>query len=197
MFTGLVSELGVISGFERDGQGARLEVATALARELGEGDSVAVNGVCLTATRVTRNGFRADVIPETLRRTTLAGLRAGGRVNLERPLTPRSELGGHFVQGHVDGVARVLALRKGGGEVQLAVELPHTLRGLLVEKGSIAIDGVSLTVVGVSRGRFHVSLIPHTLQETSLGDLKRGSRVNLEADILAKHVRALLRAGRR
>jgi len=192
MFTGLVSELGVISSFERDGQGAQLEVATALAGELGEGDSVAVNGVCLTATVVGPGVFRAQAMRETLQRTALDALQVGSRVNLELPLRAEDRLGGHVVQGHVDGTASVRAVREEGFSRVLELECEQRLMRYLVEKGSVALDGVSLTVSALHDDGFSVSLIPETLQRTTLGSLRPGAAVNVEVDILAKHVERLL-----
>jgi riboflavin synthase len=194
MFTGLVSELGVISSFERDGQGAQLEVATALAGELGEGDSVAVNGVCLTATVVGPGVFRAQAMRATLQRTALDALQVGSRVNLELPLRAEDRLGGHVVQGHVDGTASVRAVREEGFSRVLELECEQRLLRYLVEKGSVALDGVSLTVSALHDDGFSVSLIPETLERTTLGSLRPGAAVNVEVDILAKHVERLLAA---
>lgn len=194
MFTGLVSELGVISSFERDGQGAQLEVATALAGELGEGDSVAVNGVCLTATVVGPGVFRAQAMRETLQRSALDALQVGSRVNLELPLRAEDRLGGHVVQGHVDGTASVRAVRGEGFSRVLELECEQRLLRYLVEKGSVALDGVSLTVSALHDDGFSVSLIPETLERTTLGSLRPGAAVNVEVDILAKHVERLLAA---
>jgi len=194
MFTGLVSELGVISSFERDGQGAQLEVATALAGELSEGDSVAVNGVCLTATVVGPGVFRAQAMRATLQRTALDALQVGSRVNLELPLRAEDRLGGHVVQGHVDGTASVRAVREEGFSRVLELECEQRLMRYLVEKGSVALDGVSLTVSALHDDGFSVSLVPETLQRTTLGSLRPGAAVNVEVDILAKHVERLLAA---
>jgi len=194
MFTGLVSELGVISSFERDGQGAQVEVATALAGELSEGDSVAVNGVCLTATVVGPGVFRAQAMRATLQRTALDALQVGSRVNLELPLRAEDRLGGHVVQGHVDGTASVRAVREEGFSRVLELECEQRLMRYLVEKGSVALDGVSLTVSALHDDGFSVSLIPETLERTTLGSLRPGAAVNVEVDILAKHVERLLAA---
>ncbi|HET7198260.1 MAG TPA: riboflavin synthase [Burkholderiales bacterium] len=194
MFTGLVSELGVVSSFERDRQGAQLEVATALAGELGEGDSVAVNGVCLTATVVGPGVFRAQAMRETLQRTALDALQVGSRVNLELPLRAEDRLGGHVVQGHVDGTASVRAVREEGFSRVLELECEQRLLRYLVDKGSVALDGVSLTVSALHDDGFSVSLIPETLERTTLGSLRQGAAVNVEVDILAKHVERLLAA---
>lgn len=196
MFTGIITEVGTIETAVADQTGLRLGIsAPASARGLIRGGSVSVDGVCLTAESVGRGRFTARVVPETLRRSTFESAAKGRRVNLERPLGAGQEIGGHFVQGHVDGRARVAGLERRGKEVRLEVELPRNLGGLIVEKGSIAINGVSLTVAGLSRGRsarFWVALVPHTLRATTLGQLSPGDRVNLEADILGKYVRAQL-----
>jgi riboflavin synthase len=194
MFTGLVSELGVISSFERDEQGARLEVATALAAQLREGDSVAVNGVCLTANVVGPGVFRAQAMRETLKRSALEELQVGSRVNLELPLRAEDRLGGHVVQGHVDGTASVRAVREEGFSRVLELECEQRLLRYLVEKGSVALDGVSLTVSALHDDGFAVSLVPETLERTTLGSLRPGAAVNVEVDILAKHVERLLAA---
>ncbi|HET6373713.1 MAG TPA: riboflavin synthase [Candidatus Polarisedimenticolia bacterium] len=195
MFTGLISEVGVIRSVVREGAGFRMRLAAPrTSRGLKVGGSVAVDGVCLTAVDTRSSSFVVQVVAETARRTTLGAPSVGRRVNLERPLKASSEIGGHFLQGHVDATASVLALERTGKEVVLTVELPRILHGLLVGKGSIAVNGVSLTVAGIASRRFSVALIPHTLKETNLGGLKAGDRVNLEADILGKYVDMLLSA---
>ena len=178
---------------EVDG-GVRVQVG-GIPDTVTEGDSVAVNGVCLTATAVSGASFRADVMNETLRRTSLAGLAAGARVNVELPLRPSDRLGGHFVQGHVDGTGEVRALRDDGfARIVEVVPEPSLLR-YIAEKGSIAVDGVSLTVAAVTEDSFSVSLIPETLVRTNLGSITEGARVNLEVDILAKYLERLASAG--
>jgi riboflavin synthase len=194
MFTGLISDLGSVSALERDGAGATLTIASTLGAELAEGDSVAVNGVCLTATDVAPGSFRAQAMIETLQRSSLGGLEPGSPVNLELPLRPADRLGGHFVQGHVDGTGTVRAIREEGFARVLEVEPAPGLARYLVEKGSVALDGVSLTVSALSDGRFAVSLIPETLQRTNLGAIREGSVVNIEVDVLAKHIERLLEA---
>jgi riboflavin synthase len=194
MFTGLVSELGVVSSFESDAQGAQLEVATPLAAHLREGDSVAVNGVCLTASVVGPGVFRAQAMRETLERSALDELQLGSRVNLELPLRAEDRLGGHVVQGHVDGTARVRATRAEGFSRVLDLDCEQRLLRYLVEKGSVALDGVSLTVSALRDDGFSVALIPETLERTTLGSLRTGAVVNVEVDILAKHVERLLGA---
>jgi riboflavin synthase len=194
MFTGLIADLGRVSGLTRDDAGAVIDVCTRLAGELREGDSVAVDGVCLTATAVNGEGFRAQAMEETLRCTTLGALAPGKRVNVELALRADGRLGGHIVQGHVDGAGTVSEVRDEGFSRVLAIEAdPATLR-LLVEKGSVAVNGVSLTVSALAERGFEVSLIPETIERTTLGRLAVGDRVNLEVDILAKHVQRLLEA---
>ncbi|MFI5004761.1 MAG: riboflavin synthase [Solirubrobacterales bacterium] len=194
MFTGLIADLGSVAAIERDSQGATLRVSTSLAGELAEGDSIAVSGVCLTATRVGTDAFEAQAIRETLERSTLGALAPGDPVNLELALRADGRLGGHIVQGHVDGVGRVAGVREEGFSRVLAIDAGTALLPLVVEKGSIAIDGVSLTVSALREGGFEVSLIPETLARTTLGGAVAGGAVNLEVDILAKHVQRLLEA---
>jgi riboflavin synthase len=192
MFTGLVEATGIVSAVETDGDGARIEVSTPLAAELREGDSVAVNGVCLTAAATRGDSFRADVMAETLRRSSLGPLASGDRVNLELPLRADGRLGGHVVQGHVDGTGTVEQVHEEGlaRVVRIACE-PDLLR-YVVEKGSIAVDGVSLTVASVDDDGFSVSLIPETLERTTFGQAEPGRTVNLEVDVIAKYVEKLL-----
>jgi riboflavin synthase len=193
MFTGLVQALGTVTALE----GGRLAVETPLAAELSAGDSVSVNGVCLTATAVVGGGFTADVMDETLRRSSLGGLGPGSRVNLELPLRAADRLGGHFVQGHVDGVGTVGEVREEGFSRVVVVEADGDLLRYVVEKGSIAVDGVSLTVSALDADGFEVSLIPETLERTTLGAVAPGEGVNLEVDVLAKYVERLVGAGSR
>jgi riboflavin synthase len=192
MFTGLIADRGSVSALELDDAGARVRIATRLAAELGEGDSIAVNGVCLTATEVREDAFTAEVMAETLRRSSLGGLRAGAAVNLELALRAGDRLGGHVVQGHVDGTGTVAQVRDDGISRVLEIEVEPSLRRYLVEKGSVALDGVSLTVSALTGDGFAVSLIPETLQRTGLGVVEVGARVNVEVDVLAKHVERLL-----
>jgi riboflavin synthase len=189
VFTGLVQDLGTVTAVDASDDGARLAVSTQL--ELAEGDSVAVNGVCLTATQVADGGFRADVMNETLRRSSLAGLAAGSRVNLELPLRAADRLGGHFVQGHVDGVGGIWDVRDEGFSRVVTIGVPAELMRYVVEKGSIAVDGVSLTISALGDDWLQVSLIPETLERTILGDATTGQTVNLEVDVLAKYVERL------
>jgi riboflavin synthase len=197
MFTGLIADIGGVKALHEDRDGATLEIATRLARELGEGDSIAVNGVCLTATEVGDGSFAAQAMRETLDRSALGTLTVGAHVNLELPLRAADRLGGHVVQGHVDGIGTVSAIDEQGFArvLRVASEEPGLGR-YLVEKGSVAVNGVSLTVSALREDGFEVSLIPETLQRTNLGRLDIGDKVNLEADVLAKHVERLLEAGR-
>ncbi|HXM87104.1 MAG TPA: riboflavin synthase [Solirubrobacteraceae bacterium] len=192
MFTGLIADRGSVRALELDDDGARVRIATRLAAELGEGDSIAVNGVCLTASDVREDGFTAEVMSETLRRSSLGGLEPGAPVNLELPLRASDRLGGHVVQGHVDGVGTVGEIREDGFSRVIEIELEPSLRRYLVEKGSVALDGVSLTVSALSERGFAVSLIPETLARTGLGEVGMGATVNVEVDVLAKHVERLL-----
>jgi riboflavin synthase len=193
VFTGLVADLGTVRALERDGDGVRLRVDTTLAGELAPGDSVAVNGVCLTAVEVNGGAFSADVMAETLRRSSLGPLDAGDSVNLELPLRATDRLGGHVVQGHVDATGSVESVHEQGfARVVRIAASPDVLR-YIVEKGSIAVDGVSLTVAEVDAGGFSVSLIPETLERTTLGAAEPGRTVNLEVDVLAKYVEKLSR----
>ncbi|HUH81386.1 MAG TPA: riboflavin synthase [Solirubrobacteraceae bacterium] len=192
MFTGLVSGLGVVSGIERDAQGATLRVSAALSGELRDGESVAVNGVCLTATDTSPEGFAAQAMHETLQRSALASLEVGSRVNLELPLRAGDRLGGHVVQGHVDGTATVRVVRGEGFSRVVELECAPALLRYVVLKGSVALDGVSLTVSALEDDGFSVSLIPETLARTTLGALRGGDRVNVEVDVLAKHLERLV-----
>ena len=193
MFTGIVEELGTVeAGADAAG---RFSVRCSLVlSDLTPGASVAVNGVCLTAVEIRTDGFSADLAPETLQRTNLGDLRAGDRVNLERPLMLQTRLSGHIVQGHVDGTGVLEALRElGDGNWELEVRAPGELDRFLVYKGSIAIDGISLTIASVTEGLVRVAIIPHTYEFTNLGSRKAGDRVNVECDVLAKHVDKLLK----
>jgi riboflavin synthase len=192
MFTGLIAEVGSVSAVQRNGAGARIEIHTRLAGELGEGDSIAVNGVCLTVSEVNSQGFQAEAMTETLRRSSLGGLQGGAKVNLELALRAGERLGGHIVQGHVDGTGAVSAISEEGFSRILEIQSDPRLGRYLVEKGSVAIDGVSLTVSALTEGGFAVSLIPETLKRTNLGELVVGALVNIEVDILAKHVERLM-----
>ncbi|MDQ3632740.1 MAG: riboflavin synthase [Actinomycetota bacterium] len=194
MFTGLVEDLGTVETVETTPDGARLTVGTRLAAQLGAGDSVAVNGVCLTAVELTAGAFAADVMNETLGRSSLGAAADGSRVNLELALRADGRLGGHVVQGHVDGVGTVCEVRRDGLARWVTICAGLDLLRYVVEKGSIAIDGVSLTATRVDDERFSVSLIPETLARTTLGGAERGTRVNLEVDIMAKYAEKMLGA---
>jgi riboflavin synthase len=193
MFTGIVEELGRVRGLRRDGP-ARLEVeARAVVADATVGASIAVNGCCLTVVEVDDAGFAVDLAPETLDRSTLGGLEPGDPVNLERPVRLADRLGGHLVQGHVDGVGTVAGrTANGDGSVRLTVAATPGLLRHVVEKGSVTVDGVSLTVTAVADDRFEVALIPHTLAVTTLGARQPGDGVNLETDLVAKYVERLL-----
>ena len=192
MFTGLVADIGVVESVEADGDGARLRIASALGADLEPGGSISVNGVCLTATECGAKGFAAEAMNQTLRVTSLGPLAAGARVNLELPLRPSDRLGGHFVQGHVDGTAEVSEVAEDGFARRLRLSADPRLLRYVVERGSVALDGVSLTVAELGEDWLEVALIPETLERTNLGDAGPGSRVNLECDLLAKHLERLM-----
>jgi riboflavin synthase len=192
VFTGLVADLGTVAEVHATADGVRLAIESPLARELSEGDSIAVNGVCLTAVGLCGTRFGADVMHETLRRSSLGEVSAGARVNLELPLRAADRLGGHVVQGHVDAVGVVSAVREEGFARVLRVQAPPDVLRYVVEKGSIAVDGVSLTVAALQDSAFEVSLIPETLERTNLGTAGEGTPVNLEVDVLAKYVERLV-----
>lgn len=196
MFTGIIEELGVVHSLERGLQSA---VLTILARRVTEGmnvgDSVTVNGVCLTAVRLTDHGFAVDVSPETLRVTALGNLAPGDGVNLERAMRLSDRLGGHLVSGHVEAVGRVLSRTPDGNAVNLTIEAPREILRYCVGKGSITVDGVSLTITALNEKTFGVSIIPHTAQATTLGLKPPGATVNLEPDLIAKYVERLLSGG--
>jgi|HubBroStandDraft_2_1064218.scaffolds.fasta_scaffold109277_2 riboflavin synthase len=192
MFTGLIADLGRVVALVRDDGGARIEIDTRLAQELASGDSIAVDGVCLTATDVGDGGFAAEAMMETLARSSLGALESGAHVNLELPLRASDRLGGHVVQGHVDGTGVVDEIREEGFARVLAIAIDPELERYLVEKGSVAVQGVSLTVSALREDGFEISLIPETLQRTNLGEATKGTLVNIEVDILAKQVERLL-----
>lgn len=193
MFTGIIEEIGRIKSVRRGTKSVTLDVeAPFVMQGTRIGDSIATNGVCLTVTTMSPQGFTADVMPETVARTSLAELRAGSEVNLERALTLQSRLGGHIVQGHVDGTGKVCRRTSDDNAVWLWVECPAALMRHIIEKGSVTIQGVSLTVAKVEDGRFAVSLIPHTQGKTTLHSVKVGDTVNLETDVIAKYVEKLL-----
>jgi len=192
MFTGLVEDIGTVDSVEQTADGARLRIATKLAPGISEGDSVAVDGVCLTATAVDSGGFETDVMNQTLSVTALAGLKAGVRVNLELAMKASDRLGGHIVQGHADGVGEVLAVEEDGFARRLRVALRPELLRYVVAKGSIALDGVSLTVADLGDSWAALSLIPETLERTTLGELTPGDKLNVECDVVAKYVERLM-----
>jgi riboflavin synthase len=192
MFTGLVQDVGLIKAIRAEGESVHLELQTRLAEDLIAGDSLAVNGVCLTVTTVGGGLAVATAIPETLARTTLGSLSAGRRVNLEPALRLGDRMGGHIVQGHVDGIGQLVAIQERGLSREITVEaVPDVVRYVVV-KGSVAIDGISLTVAGVTEFSFVVALIPHTQAVTTLNERRVGDRVNLEVDILAKYIERLI-----
>ena len=188
MFTGLIEATGRIEAVEMTAAGRRVRVAAPLGAELRAGDSVATNGVCLTVTTADPRGFTVDVSPETLRVTSMASMREGRVVNLERPLRADARLGGHFVLGHVDGVGRVRALHPQGDHHWMEVEFPAEMAPLLIPKGSVAVDGISLTVASLSRADLGVQIVPYTWAHTALAHIQVGDPVNLEADVLGKYV---------
>ena len=193
MFTGIVETVGKLLAREDAGELVHLEIeAPAITEGVGIGDSVAVHGACLTVTALAGGRLSFDAVRETLERTSLGGIAPGAGVNLERAMRAGDRLDGHIVQGHVDEAGRVRSLERLGDDVRLAVECSEAFAGLLVEKGSITLDGVSLTVVGVAARGFDVALIPHTLEVTTLGGLRPGDPVNLEADVLGKYVKRYL-----
>ena len=189
MFTGIVEEVGRV--FSIDADALVVEASTAL-QGLKLGDSIAVNGACLTAVELTADSFRADLSPETLRRTNLGNLSTGSAVNLERPLAAGDRMGGHVVQGHVDGTGTVRSFRPEGDSCVFRFSVPKRLMPYVVEKGFISVDGASLTVVQKGASSFTIAVIPYTLEHTVLGQRHKGDRVNLEVDILAKYVESLL-----
>lgn len=188
MFTGLIESTGEVVEVKPTPAGVRVRLTTPLARELAAGDSIAVNGVCLTVVAADGEGFHADVSPETARVSTLGSVKRGAAVNLERPLRADSRLGGHFVQGHVDAVANVEEIRQEGDSYWLTIKFPSSLAPYIVRKGSIAVNGISLTVAGVDDRLFDVQIIPYTWQHTTLSRMKTGDQVNVECDIVGKYV---------
>jgi riboflavin synthase len=188
MFTGLIESIGEVSEMAPSAAGFRLRLATPIAREISAGDSIAVNGVCLTAVDCDATAIHADVSPETLRVTSLGSLRPGALVNLERPLRADARLGGHFVQGHVDATGTLDDIRRDGDSFWLTIGYPASLAPYIVRKGSIAVDGISLTVAGLDDHRFDVQIIPYTWEHTNLRLARPGNILNLECDILGKYV---------
>jgi riboflavin synthase len=192
MFTGLIQDIGTVESVDAGGDGARLRIATSLGADLALGDSVAVNGVCLTATAADAAGFETEAMNQTLEVTALGALEPGARVNLEPAMRASDRLGGHIVQGHVDGVGAVTSVADDGFARRLRVALAPDLLRYAVDKGSITLGGVSLTLAGLGEEWVEVSLIPETLERTNLGDLTPGSKLNVECDIVAKYVERLL-----
>lgn len=189
MFTGIISQTGIVRKFARFGPAYRLEVESSnIPEDTAIGDSVSVNGVCLTLVEKSQKSMCFDVMEETAGRSTLSELKTGDTANLEWSLKAGGTIGGHFVQGHVDCTGRIAVINKMGGESSIEVGFPTEFEKLIVEKGSIAIDGISLTIGDVQKGRFKVYIIPHTLKITSLGSKRAGDRVNLEFDIIGKYV---------
>ena len=197
MFTGIIEELGRVRALERRGEGVRMRVeARTVAEGTREGDSISVNGVCLTALEVSTDGFSADGSRETLQRSTLGRLRAGSVVNLERAVTPQTRLGGHIVQGHVDARGRFISAEDHGGSWTVRIGFPQEIARYLVFKGSVAVEGISLTVAALADDYFEIAVIPKTWAVTNLSHLRPGDEVNLEADIIAKYVERILSVGK-
>lgn len=192
MFTGLIADVGTLERIDAGAQGGRLRVRTGLAGDIGLGDSIAVNGACLTASLVDADAFEADVMNQTLERTSLGPLEEGAAVNLELPLRASDRIGGHMVQGHVDATGTVADVSEDGFARRVTVEVPADLRRYVVERGSVAVDGVSLTVAALTGDGFEVSLVPDTLERTTLGEAAPGRVVNLEVDVLARYVESLM-----
>lgn len=196
MFTGIIEELGKISSLTKLGDGARIKIhAQEVTTDSKEGDSIAVNGVCLTAIGITSASFEADVSGETLRRSTLGNLSVGAHVNLERAVTPTTRLGGHIVQGHVDATGTFLQADKEGDFWTVRIGFPPEIARYLIYKGSIAVEGISLTIVNLAEKYFEIAVIPKTWELTNLGTLKSGDAVNLEADLIGKYVERILQSG--
>lgn len=192
MFTGLIEDVGAVESVEAGAGGARIRIATRLGAEVAAGDSVAVDGACLTAARADAGGFEVEAMNETLAVTSLGGLEPGSHVNLELAVRASDRLGGHIVQGHVDGVGEVVAVEEDGFARRLRVALPPELLRYVVEKGSIALDGVSLTVAALGEDWAEVSLVPETLERTGLGEAAPGGRLNVECDVVAKYVERIM-----
>ena len=190
MFTGIVEEVGSVVSISSNGMAVRAEKVMS---DLKQGDSISVNGACLTTVSLSKTEFSVDLSPETMRRTSLGDLSPGGVVNLERALSASDRMGGHIVQGHVDGTGRITSTKEDGDSIVIRVRAPSRMMPYIVEKGFIAVDGISLTVVKVGTSSFTLAVIPYTLRNTNLETLSVGARVNLEADILAKYVENLLK----
>lgn len=196
MFTGIIEELGRISSLNKHAGGAKIEIAAnVVTQETIDGDSIAVNGVCLTALNVTKNSFAADISQETLDRSTLGSLTVGSKVNLERAVTPSTRLGGHIVQGHVDGRGRFVSAVQSGDFWTVRIAFPKEMARYFVYKGSVAVEGISLTIANLTDDYFEIAVIPKTWELTNLSTLKSGDEVNLEADIIAKYVERIMKYG--
>ena len=193
MFTGIIEEVGRL---RRISEGCITVGCSRVLEDVRIGDSIAVNGICLTVTEFGSGQFAADVMPETVRRTSLSELRPGSLLNLERALTPTSRMGGHIVSGHIDGTGTIQAIEGEGNALLLSVAADPALLRCIVEKGSVALDGISLTVASVAKDGFTVSLIPHTRESTNLREKRRGSRINIETDIIGKYVERILQGSR-
>lgn len=197
MFTGIIEELGKISAFEKHAGGAKMTISARIVTEDSiEGDSIAVNGVCLTALNIKNESFSADVSNETLNRSTLGNLSVGARVNLERAVTPSTRLGGHIVQGHVDARGKFVSATKSGDFWTIRVSFPPEMGQYLVYKGSISVEGISLTIANLMEDSFEIAVIPKTWELTNLSALKSGDEVNLEADVIAKYVERIVLYGK-
>jgi riboflavin synthase len=193
MFTGIIEELGKIAGVDHGENGARIKIsATVVTADSRDGDSIAVNGVCLTALDVNKDSFSADVSPETLARSTLGALAPGSPVNLERAVTPQTRLGGHIVQGHVDATGTFISAVEEGDFWTVRIGFPPEMSKYLVFKGSVAVEGISLTVANLGKDFFEIAIIPKTWEVTNLSSLKPGDHVNLEADVIAKYVERMI-----
>jgi riboflavin synthase len=192
MFTGLIADVGTVESVDAGSDGSRLRLVTSLGPEIEPGDSVAVNGVCLTATNTDGDSFDTEAMSQTLGVTALGELRAGSRVNLELPMKASDRLGGHIVQGHVDGVGEVASVEEDGFARRVRIALDARLLRYVVDKGSVALDGVSLTAAAVGDEWVEVSLIPETLERTNLGEVEPGRKLNVECDVIAKHVERLM-----
>lgn len=196
MFTGIIEELGTVASLESNGEGARLRInASIVTSDSKDGDSIAVNGVCLTALGVSAGGFSADLSTETLDRSTLGTLETGAKVNLERAVMPTTRLGGHIVQGHVDGRGTFLSSEKQGDFYTVRIGFPNELARYFIYKGSVAVEGISLTIASLAASHFDIAIIPKTWQLTNLSTLRPGDGVNLEVDLIAKYIERMLNVG--
>lgn len=197
MFTGIIEELGKIASFEKSGDGAKIKIsAQVVTDDAKDGDSIAVSGVCLTAIEITKNSFAADVSNETLDKSTLGNLKIGSKVNLERAVTPQTRLGGHIVQGHVDARGKFLSATQSGDFWTVKIGFPAEIGQYLVYKGSVSVEGISLTIAALAADSFEIAVIPKTWQQTNLSVLKTGAAVNLEADVIAKYVERIMLYGK-